>query len=237
MGIITYNGISSRDVGVVVEHQPNYESASKEQENVHVPGRNGDVILFTGAFNNVERSYDIAFGSHKRTHSEMARAVSEWLYSASDYVKLYDSYEPDHYRMAVYEDSTDLENILNRLGRATITFNCKPQRFLRSGDFSVKFTTDGSLRNPTRYTALPIITVTGTGSGSLTIGDYNCNISDIGGTLILDCEMQDAYYETTNKNSVVTLTNGFPKLEAGVSNVSFSDGITQVEVIPKWWTV
>lgn len=241
MGIITYNGISSRDVGVVVERHPDYVTASRDSEKFHVPGRNGDVILFRDSFSNVDRSYDIAFGSHKLVHSEMARAVSEWLYSASDYVELYDSYEPDLYRMAVYEDSTDLENILNHLGRATITFNCKPQRFLRSGNWPVTFTvTGGTLRNPTRYTALPIVKLVTKGDCTLTIGDYTCNINGAVGTLILDSEMQDVYDDTRipkNLNQYVTTTNGFPKLEPGLTTVSFTSNITKVEVVPKWWTL
>jgi phage-related protein len=40
-----------------------------------------------------------------------------------------------------------------------------------------------------------------------------------------------------NRNSTITLNNGFPKLVPGENNISFSGGITSVEVIPKWWTL
>lgn len=249
MGIITYNGISSRDVGIVVERHPDYVAPVKHVQKVHVPGRNGDVILFTGEYENVERSYDIAFGSHKRTHSEMARAVSEWLYSASDYVELYDSYEPDIYRMAIYDESAEFENMLNHLGRATITFNCKPQRFLRSGKNPIIFETNDEIdghtiqtldyiQNPTGQTALPIVTIEGRGSCTVIFGNTVFSTLDIGDTpIILDSEFQDAYYETENKNSLIVLSNGFPRFEAGRSQISIATNNTRVEVIPRWWTL
>ena len=53
----------------------------------------------------------------------------------------------------------------------------------------------------------------------------------------IDSELQDAYKGTTNCNSLVTLSNGFPKLIKGENEISFSGGITSVEVIPKWWTL
>lgn len=244
MGLIVYNGISSNDVGVVIERYPAYQTPSKDYERIHVPGRNGDVIVDKGSYQNVNRAYNIAFGSYTKTHSEMANAVSEWLHSASGYARLEDSYEPEYYRMALYEEDLELENILNRLGRAKISFNCKPQRFLKSGERPIVFTNSGTvtnsvkIHNPTRFQAFPIITLIGSGAARIRVGDYLCNISDIDGVLTLDCEFQNAYYDAQNKNSLVSLPNGFPKLGPGLTQIVFSgENVTRVEVIPKWWTL
>lgn len=237
MGLIVYNGISSRDYHIQVEHPPGYETPERDYEIIHVPGRNGDLVIDTGAYKNVSRIYEIAVGSYFRHFTPMVNGVAEWLHSASGYARLEDTYEPEYYRLAMYEEATNIENILNQAGRATISFNCKPQRFLKSGDRTIEISNPATLYNPTKYVALPIITVKGTGGGTLTVGDYTVTISDMESFVVIDSEMQDAYMGETNMNPYVTLDNGFPKLIAGENKISYTGGITAVEVIPKWWTL
>lgn len=236
MGVIIYNGVSSEEFAIQVEHPPGYETPEKDYEVTHIPGRNGDIYVDKGSYKNVPRSYDIAIGDENKDFTIMANFISEWLNSASGYAKLEDSYELEYYRLAVYKSGGTIENILQHAGRITVAFDCKPQRFLKSGDIPVIVRTTSKLRNPTGFESLPIIKVNGSGKGNLRIGDYVITISNISSYLTIDSELQDAYKGTTNCNSLVTLSNGFPKLIKGENEISFSGGITSVEVIPKWWT-
>ena len=239
MGTIFWNGRSSDSVGIVVENFPDYTIAERDYDVEHVPGRNGDLLLDNECYNNVSASYDIAFGSIEKNHSEMAAAVSEWLHSASGYARLEDSYSPMYYRLAYYQDEVDLTNILNHLGRATISFSCMPQRFLKTGDNMVTFTGgSGKLRNPTRFPAKPIITVYGSDSGVLTVNGKQLTIESISGSTVLDSDLEEAYSGTVSKNSFIKWPDGadhvFPLFVSGMNDISFSGGITKVEVIPKW---
>lgn len=237
MGVIIYNGVSSEEFAIQVEHPPGYETPEKDYEVTHIPGRNGDIYVDKGSYKNVSRSYDIAIGAENKDFTIMANFISEWLNSASGYAKLEDSYEPEYYRLAAYKSGGTIKNILQHAGRITVAFDCKPQRFLKSGDIPVIVRTTSKLRNPTGFKSLPIIKVNGSGKGNLRIGDYVITISNISSYLTIDSELQDAYKGTTNCNSLVTLSNGFPKLIKGENEISFSGGITSVEVIPKWWTL
>lgn len=237
MGVIIFNGLSSKDFDIEVELFPTYQTPRKDYDVVHIPGRNGDLYIDKGSYQNVDRKYEIAVGSFEKSYTEMANKLSEWLHSASGYSRLEDSYEPGYYRLAVYEEEMELSNIYNQGGRTYITFNCKPQRFLKLGDRPVKFTAVGNLRNPTRFNSLPIITIKGTGEGVLRVGDYTVTISSIDSYLTVDSELQDAYKGAVNKNSSITLSSGFPILKPGLTEISYSGGITEVEVIPKWWTL
>lgn len=135
MGVIIFNGIASTDYDIQVETYPNYETPLKDYESVHVPGRNGDIYISSDSYKNVNRTYEISVASLKpNQYTNLANGVSEWLHSSIGYARLEDSYEPEYYRMAVYDESFSLENILNHGGKTTINFNCKPQRFLKSGD-------------------------------------------------------------------------------------------------------
>ena len=237
MGIIVFNHVSSMDYGIQVEHPPKYETPEKDYEVVHVPGRNGDIFIDKGSFKNVPRTYDISIGSEHEKHSVMANRISEWLHSASGYARLEDTYEPEYYRLAVYKESCEITNIFNHAGRTTIEFDCKPQRFLKLGDRLNTFTKNGVLRNPTIFASSPIITIYGTGQGTLKIGNYVVTISDIKASITIDSELQDSYSNTINRNADVILSSGFPKLSPGKNEISFAGGINKVEVIPKWWTI
>ena len=243
MGIVIFNNIPSTTVHVVVEHRPHYQTPAKDYEIIHVAGRNGDVIIDKGSYQNANRAYDIAFGSYEKKHSEMALAVSEWLHSASGYARLEDTYEPDYYRMACYQEEMQLENILNHFGRATINFNCKPQRFMKSGDRVITFTKSGeSIINPTSFEALPIITIYGTGECILGVNGTRIQITDVGNSITLNSELQEAYLAGSvnqpKNDKVKLLSGGYQSFQKGANEITWSgSGVTRVEVVPKWWTL
>ena len=243
MGVIIFNGRSSADYGIFVEEPPGHEWPEKDYDVVHVPGRSGDLLFDNGSYKNVSREYKIAVGSRTLYLHEQIDGIFNWLHSASGYARLEDSYEPDHFRLAAYRESSSLENILGHAGRATIKFDCKPQRFLKSGEHAALFTSTGYLVNPTEFDALPIIKLTkksGTsGQGSFRVGDCEITIgSNTATTMYIDSELQNAYNGTTNLNTSITLnTGGFPSLGPGNNEISFSGGITKLEVTPRWWTL
>lgn len=239
MGIVIFNGVSSQVYHIQVEHPPDYETPEKDYETTHVPGRNGDIYIDTGSYKNVTRTYQIAVGSENGNFTQLANGISNWLHSANGYARLEDTYEPDYYRIASYVEGGTVENILEHAGRITISFDCKPQRFLKLGDEPVEFVDIGTIWNPTQFQALPTITVRGEGEGVLGVGNYKVMISDIGESITINSDIQDIYNEetNTNKNSLVTLPSGFPKLDSGDNEISFTGGIEEVEVVPKWWTL
>lgn len=237
MGEIIYNGRSSKDIGLEVETFPEYTSPKRTYEKVHIPGRNGDLVIDSGCWENTTRSYEVSVGSLERDYYRMTKDISEWLRSSYTYARLEDSYEPEYYRLGVFLEEFSLSNLFNQGGKGTISFDCKPQRFLKIGDEIVKITKQTKIQNPTGFSSLPIIHVYGTGSGALVVGTYHVDITDIGSHLILDSELQDAYLDTVNKNSVIKIPDGFPKLDVGSTTIGFSGGIDRVEVIPKWFTL
>ena len=242
MGTIFWNGRSSSEIPIVVERQPDYVIAERDYDVEHVPGRNGDLLIDNESYKNVPRPYDIAFGSYTKTHSEMALAVSEWLHSASGYARLEDTYESEYFRMAYYQEEVELENILNHLGRATITFICMPQRFLKSGEKSIIFKEKSQkIHNPTRFKAKPLINISGTDSGTITVNGVKILIQTISGLITLDSDLQEAYSGSISKNSFISWPDSdehlFPSLNPGLNDISITGGITKVEVIPRWWTL
>ena len=239
MGELVYNGLSSTDFNVVIEHPPVFTYPERVYEKVHVPGRNGDVIVDTGVYNNVTAKYDISFGSYEKKFVELAYSASSWLHSAlGSYARLEDSYDPEHFRLAAYLEENEFENIVMQGGRTSIEFDCKPQKFLKTGERTTLIDQNNTiLSNPTYHKALPLIKVHGSGSGSFTIGTIMTSISEITDGMIFDSDVEDVYFGNENKNSAVTMPDGFPVFGPGKTLISFSDGITSLEIIPRWWTL
>lgn len=235
MGLITFNGVSSRDFHIQVEHPPEYGYPERDYTITHVPGRNGDLVRDNGSYKNIFVKYEIAVAAPNTDFQIMSNRVSEWLHKPIGYARLEDSYFPEHYRMAMYHEENSIENILNQAGRATIEFDCKPQRFLKQGERSVSIQNGGKIYNPTAYKAKPLITISGS-SGSLRIGDITVTLNSIDEFVVLDCESENAYKNLTNCNGNITATY-FPVLTAGENTVTWSGSITAVEIIPRWWTL
>ena len=67
-------------------------------------------------------------------------------------------------------------------GEFTVTFNCKPQRWLKSGESTITIyagepqTT--TITNPTLFDAHPLISFYATADGSFTMGDYTISVVD-----------------------------------------------------------
>jgi phage-related protein len=152
------------------------------------------------------------------------------------YRRLETSDDPNHYWMARVENSPQIAMRLRTLAPFEVGFDCKPQRFLKSGENAVSFSRNGRIENVYGQNARPLITVYGNGNGSLTIGKYTVSIESIGGSIYLDSETQNAYNNYENQNANINAPE-FPVIEPGDNVVSFQGGITSVEIVPRWWEV
>ena len=234
MGVIIFNNKSSADCRIQVAHPPGYAYPERDYTITHIPGRNGDIIQDNGCYKNAERTYEVSFDVPNEDFATYANAVSAWLHSTTGYARLEDSYEPNYYRMATYQESNIFENLYNQAGTATIVFECKPQRFLKTGDNTIAIQNSLTIMNPTGFEAYPLFKVTGT-SGVLTVNGNSITFSSIDGFVMLDCELQDAYKENINKNS--TISGTFPVLKPGSNTIRWTGGISSVTMKPRWWTI
>lgn len=234
MNQFIFAGKSSKNFKIRIEKCPVIHTGQRAIEKITVPGRSGDLIFDTGAFANYTQPYEIYFNAKCIGSARGAAQIANWLLLPRGYQRLDDTYSPETYRMASYIGPMEVENWMLTFGRATIEFDCKPQRFLKSGEFPIKIQSGQSLYNAWQP-ALPLIQITGTGDGQLVVGKSTVNITGMAGNLMLDSEVQNAYDGTTNKNNSISISGGFPVLEHGESLISYSGGITAVNITPRWW--
>jgi len=228
-----FDNYISKDFNVYISGHDTFNAPSRDVDSVSVAGRNGDLTIDNGRYDNIKLKYPAFI--YDKFDANVA-AFRNMLLNARGYKRLEDTYHPDEFRLARYDGgfSTDVVDTLNA-GEFDITFDCYPQRFLKSGEAGIEFTSNGSIKNETMMTALPLVRVYGT--GTLTINSISIAIASVNAYTDIDCDLQEAYEDTlaTNRNSAITLTDGkFWELPTGINTISFT-GLTKVIIHPRWW--
>lgn len=234
----TFAGERSIDFNLYVEHYPVQKGPTRKRTTISIPGRNGDLHYDEDAFENYQQPYECGFYGTRHT-PEMAHAIKKWLLFSGTYQRLEDVHDPGYFRLASFAGPFDIENQLNRIGKCVITFDCKPQSFLTLGEFPVLYDSPGRIFND-YMTSLPLITVYGTGDGTVAVGDSIVQIIGQKDVIVLDCEMQNAYHEVDgvkdNRNSYISAAK-FPCLHPGSNVIGWTGGVERLEIIPRWWTL
>lgn len=253
MGTIIYNGISSESLGIIVQAPPAYEFPEDEIEMQHIPGRNGDLAVPTGAYQNVARTYSFASIYSERPGGDgsfinNSQDIIAWLKShKGQYCRLEDTYDPDVYRMAIYTESKEFVNYFNKVTVIEAEFNCKPQRWLKEGEIEVTKASGETITNPTSYTAKPILEITVPASENNTdvvftsaADSYKVTIvkQATEKTIIIDCEDMFVTYKNSGNNASdqVTLDNNkFPEFAGDATYSITITGNATLKIKPRWW--
>ena len=229
MDVITFNGTSFRDFNTYWDGAELFSTPSKDVTFFSIPGRNGDLSISNGRYNNVERNVNCFIRNNFR---ENYNSLINFLYSQEGYKRFESTKEPDVFQMAQFISQIEpTTGAFLKYGSFTLTFNFKPQKWLKMGENAIEIDSSISLVNPTSQIALPLIEVVGT--GNITINSSVLTLSQNTSTTIIDCETQDCYEGTINRNSDLTIVGGFPVLEKE-NDISVS-GFTSVKLYPRWW--
>ena len=122
-----------------VERFPEIKKPARKFRQYNIPGRSGDLFFQDDVYENVLQRYDIYTGSDKSGSQQPWSELAAALY-LDGYQTLSDSYDPQHFRKAVFNGPIDVDNSWNELGRASIEFNCRPERFRLDGTDGIHYT-------------------------------------------------------------------------------------------------
>lgn len=234
-----FAGVSSMECRTLLCQVNNEIAPKREMSFQGIPGRPGDIIIDQDRWSNVKVKYTCAIIDNFQIHYN---ALKNSLYRHRGYQRLEDTIHPGEFRMAVFSEPIEPKTArYNNVGQFELIFNCKPQRFLKSGEHEILFDGEGMLFNATSFPAKPLITVYGTGAGTVNIGDFAVEVKELDEPLILDCDNQNAYSiggaETViNKNAKIFAPQ-FPELKPGENRVRWSGDVTGLQIIPRWWII
>lgn len=124
----TFNGTSTAQLGLIVSGVSIFGAGSRKVEKAGIPGRNGDLQIELGGFNNYTVRYTVSITKNFTT---TAQQIREWLLESKGYCDLTDTYHPDEIRKACFNSDIEFTtSMLYKYGQASIQFDCLPERYL-----------------------------------------------------------------------------------------------------------
>lgn len=266
---LTFDGINSLNYGIYLTGEAVYNAPDRAVEMISIPGKNGAIALDQGRFENIEVTYLAGcFAANQADFATKVSAFRNALASRYNYKRLSDDYNTDEYRVGLYKSGLEVNAAsYHRAAEFQIKFECKPQRFLTSGEEPYSFITSWegltdensvqlqdensqdieggiavsmNLVNPTLFASKPLIKATG--SGTIGIGSQLITISGVPASteIYIDCETMEIY----------TLAGGIAT--GASSHVTFNtndfptiakgtSGVSYttqgLEIIPRWWRI
>lgn len=234
---IIYNGTNSHDVAdLVITELPEMVIPEERVTFTDVPGLSGSLTQTQGTDVYHDRTLAVECYLRQPTADNIDK-VAAYFRGAG---KLYLPNRPDGYYEARVINQISFRKILR--GRSprsfTVNFRCKPLFRLYSGETEQTIETSGaSITNPSTVQAKPKITIAGSGDVMLMVGGTQIvQLTDVENGIVLDSEIQEAYWGETLQNS--RMSGPFPTLKPGANAISWSGGtVTSVKITPRWVTL
>ena len=228
----TFDGKDSfQDFGIYVASRPHIPSPDRRVTYIDVPGMDSRLRRDDGTYGDIMLSVECSFLGDPVSK---INALKGWLLGAGE-ADLVFSHTPGRKYLAQVVNSIDFEIVLKITSHFVIVFNCQPFQYATENE-PISITAATTLENPGTVKSFPKIKVIGSGYGSLTINGNSVSFSNIDGSVILNSEIQETYKDTgtalVSKNS--TKTGDYPVLLPGENTISFSGGITSLEITPNW---
>lgn len=249
MSDFIFNGKSADSMGLRIERYPIIHKPRKRLTPVTVPGRNGNLHISDGSYEDIVIRYECWWKNLNENFStgRTAHEIAQWLYSAPVGGRLEDTYDTTVFRTATFQGPMDIENILNRYGRVTLEFECRPEAWLKSAEFALRFTKAGGiLPNHTPFPTKPLIQLVTDGirvGGTVNIGSESLTISWTGSgqrEIWIDCEEQEAWEIVDgNEVSVNAWIDGaeYITIQPGDNAVSFTNSFESVAIYTRLYTL
>lgn len=164
---ITFGGVNSADFGIYISGEGVFNAPKRDVEMIKIPGRNGEFALDNGRFENIEVTYP-AFNFEPDDYDTFMQNLSDFrnaICAQRGYQRLTDTFHPDEYRMATYIGGLEIKPVkYNTASEFNIVFDCKPQRWLVSGESAIEVDSGDTLTNPTLFESGPLLETAGHGT-------------------------------------------------------------------------
>ena len=232
---IRINGRSSRDLGMKMDFSSfQWNSTAHARTVTSIPGLSGDRQYSDNRFVNVKQTFPFAIESFQQPLLQVQSSISQWLNPIKDYMPLFFSVLPDYFLEAVpVSDNAQLSWVDRWTGMLSLTFDCKPYMKRFDGD---QYTSSSTIKNVEQATALPLIHITGSGNVTVVVNDVTYTINDLDGDAFIDSELEETYDADGSSlaDSTQFVDHNYPILVPGENTIGHSDGITALEVKPRW---
>lgn len=247
------NGTSCLTYGMHVLNQPSIVSPRERYESITIPGKSGTLTQKEG--NEIHDSIaltatciiDSTTYVYEGVTHDRVKEIVDWISGEGEY-EFYG--HGDGYYKGRLANQVSFDRVVqgNPHKAFSFQFDCQPYFYYNSGKtVLVQNESNAWYNNPGNIPSLPLIRVSGSGNGTIMTVDGTAIITGLteGVPLYLDCEAEVAYTEDPQTHikllagTMVSIAQvegryKWPDLPAGDFNFVYTDGITGVQITPRW---
>lgn len=124
----TYKGKSSEEFGLKIIKSNHLSSPSRMVESVPVPGRNGNLLIDSGCYENFQLRLECDIDAQKSNLNTVVSNLKKWLQATVFYssLVLVDSTGVVKTFEAAFINKLDIEETFKNFGATVLIFECKP---------------------------------------------------------------------------------------------------------------
>jgi len=230
-----FNGKDSyRDYGILVEKRPNVPSPKRRVSYINIPGRNSSLRYDEETYEDITLSVECAVIGNIQSRIDDIKA---WLIGSGESDLIF-SYQSEKKYIAQVVNSIDFEIVLKLSSRFVIIFNCRPFKYSEANDvIDITSGLGTSVSNQGTVISRPLLKAYCTGDGSFVINGREVALTDIDKPyVVIDSELEEAYFVVDGvlSNANNNMAGEFPFLDVGNNIVTFTGGVTRLEITPNW---
>lgn len=235
MDYMVFNGVSSQDLGIIIEQLPDEHRPKRAIEQTQIPGRHGRITEDLGAYDQYNTNCKVNCNGRAPTDIYAWLQGEGWLTTSQDarfmrWVSFYDLMTDDRFRIG-----GSAEGCFDTL---SIPMVVQPYKYLVQQD-EIELTEAGVFPGQGNEYSAPIIAVTGTGSIDLMVNNATLLLDEINGTIYIDCDAMTAYTEengikTFAGRKVTVMDDTWAYLKPGSNTINWSGNVNRVKIQP-WW--
>ena len=226
MGVII-NNQNTKNLGFALVGRPSIPSADKKYETIEVEGRDGALTKFIGY---QDLKFSLKFNILFQSDIKQKLREIKGLLSVAKTLAFDDS--PNFFYKIKRCQISDTETIIKQSGVFSVEFIADPFEFESSSVLEYENPSNLLIRNNTTYFSQPIIKIHGKDNIKLFVNDDLIEIKQINEGIVIDSEMQEAYYNDNNMNH--QMLGSFPVFEIGENKIRTEGNIDKIEILPNW---
>ena len=226
--MIYFKNVSSDDLSLVVKNHGRRQRAKEKIEIIDIPGRNGSYVEHTGIYESYQRPMTMYLMDLSRQeevfdlfrgYGELQTSYDEGVFFKAHVVSMVDNVEAS-------------VSGINELG---VTFEINPPfAYHENGKYLITLTNAGTIINGGTCDSEPYYKIYGTGNGDLQINGKFISLTGIQSYIEIDMESKEIYKDTLNQGKKLAGKLDDLKLMPGENTLSWTGGITKIEIIPRW---
>ena len=222
----TFNGVDSREMGVIVTAMPETVRAERRIESITVAGRNGSLHTDEGVYESYDRTMECALIKRAKLDE-----ITAWLVGSGEMTF---STEPDKVYRVTIANKISIAQMMRVFQKFQVILDTQPFKYsVNAAGDALELTAPTTIRNSGTVYSEPLITVYGSGDITLTINGADFPLYGVEESITIDSEMMEVFKGNTNQNGKYGGAE-FPRFKVGQNEIRWTGNVSKIKIQPRW---